>query len=150
MAEARSIELEGGLRVAAAVDEAFELFSPRGERAWVPGWEPELVHPPGASWAAGQIFRTRGKRGDAIWVVTALDRSRHEAEYYRVEAERYVARVRVACEARGPARTEVRVSYLYVGLSPTGNEDIATMSAEDYEERMRHWEGWIREYLSRR
>jgi len=146
----RAIELRGGLSVPAAVEQAFELFSPLGEKQWVPGWDPELLHPEGVSWAQGQLFRTREERGDAIWVVTSLDRSRHEAEYHRVEPGRYVARVRVECEARGPARTEVRVSYQYVGLSPAGNDEIGRMSATEYEEKMRRWEGWIEEHLSRR
>jgi len=146
----RAVELKGSLTVAAAVEQAFELFSPLGEKLWVPGWDPELLHPEGVAWAQGQLFRTREERGDAIWVVTTLDRSRHEAEYHRIEPGRYVARVRVRCEARGPARTEVQVSYQYVGLSPAGNDEIGKMSAADYEAKMRRWEGWIEEHLSRR
>jgi hypothetical protein len=50
MGAAGSIELEGGFSVAGPVDSVFELFSPLGEKAWVPGWDPELIHPPGVSW----------------------------------------------------------------------------------------------------
>jgi hypothetical protein len=124
---------------------AFELFSPLGEKRWVPGWDPELIHPPGVAWERGLIFRTREDRGEAIWVVTALDHGRHEVEYHRVEAGRYVARVNVLCSA-GPDRgTEVRVTYTFVGLSEMGNEDIAAMSPQAYEEKLRRWKGWIQE-----
>jgi len=54
-------------------------FSPLGERLWVPDWEPEILHPPGESWAQGLIFRTREEKGDAVWLVTALDRAGHES-----------------------------------------------------------------------
>ena len=71
MFTARSIELGGGFTLPAPPDATFELFSPLGEKRWVPGWDPELIHPPGATWERGLIFRTREERGDAIWVVTA-------------------------------------------------------------------------------
>ena len=150
MSAARSIELEGGFSVADAADSVFELFSPLGEKAWVPGWEPELIHPLGVSWERGLVFRTREERGEAIWIVTALDRRRHEVEYHRVEPGRYVARVSVACSARGEGETDVRVSYAFVGLSPAGNEDIARMSAAAYEEKMRRWQAWIAAHLAGR
>jgi hypothetical protein len=150
MGAAGSIELEGGFSVAGPVDSVFELFSPLGEKAWVPGWDPELIHHPGVSWERGLVFRTREERGEAIWIVTALDRRRHEVEYHRVEPGRYVARVSVACSARGGGETDVRVSYAFVGLSPAGNEDIAGMSRESYEEKMRWWQGWIAGHLADR
>jgi len=143
-----SIELRGGLTVAAPVQEAFGLFSPEGEKLWVPGWAPELLHPPGREWERGLTFRTQEERGEAVWVVTALDRERHEVEYYRVEHGRYIARVCVRCQARGPRLTEAAVTYTFVGLSEEGNRDIAAMSEAAYEEKMRRWQGWIATHLS--
>jgi hypothetical protein len=148
MFEARSIELSGGFALAAAPDAAFELFSPLGEKRWVPGWNPELLHPPGVSWERGLIFRTTEERGEAVWVVTALDRSRREVEYHRVEAGRYVARVSVLCGPHAGGQTEVRVTYLFVGLSEVGNQDIAAMSPQSFEDKMRRWQEWIRRHLS--
>ena len=148
MDPARSIELSGGFTVAGTVDVVFELFSPLGEKAWVPGWDPEIIHPPGVAWARGLVFRTREERGEAIWIVTALDRRRHEVEYQRVEPGRCVARVSVACSAPSEQETDVRVSYAFVGLSPAGNGDIARMSTESYEEKMRRWQGWIAGHLA--
>jgi hypothetical protein len=149
VAPPRTIELRGGLVVQGPAEEVFGLFSPLGEKAWVPGWDPELIHPPGATWERGLVFRTREERGEAIWIVTALDRQRHEVEYHRVEPGRYVARVGVVCSARGERETDVRVSYGFVGLSPAGNEDIARMSEEAYGEKMLRWQGRIAEHLAR-
>ena len=143
MFEARSIELAGSFTLPMAPAEAFPLFSPIGEKRWVPGWDPELVHPPGVEWERGLIFRTREERGDAIWVVTALDRERREVEYHRVEAGRYVARVQVRCPAAPAGGTDVHVTYTFVGLSDVGNGDIAAMSREAYVEKMQRWQGWI-------
>lgn len=146
---ANSIELSGGFVVAGPVEQVFELFSPLGEKLWVPEWNPELLYPPGASWARGLIFRTQEEKGEAVWVVTALEREAHEVEYHRVESERYVAHVRVACMASADGRTQVTTTYAFVGLSPEGNADIALMTNEIYAEKMKRWERWISESLAR-
>ena len=143
-------ELAGHLVVDAPIETAFPCFSPLGERAWVPGWDPELLGPPGASWEQGQIFRTREATGDAIWIVTRLERAAHAVEYHRVEPGRYVARVRVECRRVTDRQTEVRVSYVFLGLSSDGNADIAAMSAEAYAEKMARWTRWIGDSLARK
>ena len=145
-----SVELAGGFVISAPVGVTFELFSPLGERLWVPGWAPELLHPPGAEWEEGLIFRTEEELGEAVWVVTALDRKQHAVEYYRVEPGRFVARVRVRCRARQPKQTDVAVTYSFVGLSEVGNRDIAAMSESAYEQKLKRWRDWIETYLRSR
>ncbi len=143
----QSREHSGSLSIHASIDSVFELFSPVGERAWVPGWSPELLHPPGASWAQGQIFRTREPTGDAVWIVTRLDRDAHDVEYHRVEPQRHVARVRVRCTASSGTITTVVVTYAFIGLSREGNDQIAAMTAEAYAEKMSRWQHWIDAHL---
>ena len=145
----QSRRLAGRLHVAAPVAQAFQLFSPLGEKAWVPGWDPELLHPGGVEWAEGLIFRTRGESGDAIWVVTRLDRSAWSVEYHRVEPDLYVARVSVQCTPVTDVVTEVATEYEFVGLSECGNGEIAHMTEEAHAEKMTRWSGWIAGALAR-
>lgn len=145
---ARSVELSGGFAVDRPVDEVFELFSPLGETRWVPGWEPELLHPQGVSWARGLIFRTREARGEVVWIVTALEYDAHAVEYHRVEPGRYVARVSVRCAAQAERRTQVTVSYAFVGLSDEGNQEIALMTPASYAQKMQRWTDWIAEHFA--
>lgn len=137
----------GKVHVAAAPDEAFPLFSPEGEKRWVPGWAPEILHPPEGRWEARQIFRTQEESGEAVWVISRLDRGAHEAEYHRIEPGRYVARVEVACRPAPEGGTEAEIAYSFVGLSDSGNRDIEAMTPEDYEAKMVRWTGWIRRCL---
>jgi hypothetical protein len=148
MFAAASIDLTGGFAVSAPADRTFELFSPLGEKRWVPGWDPELLHPPGVEWARGLIFRTQEEQGEAVWMVILLDRQGHDVEYCRVEPGRYVARVRVQCKAREVARTDVRVGYTFVGLSEPGNQEIAAMSQAAFDEKMKRWQQWIGDCLA--
>lgn len=140
----------GRFTVQAPIEVVFPLFSPLGERDWVPGWNPTLVHPPGVSWDQGQIFQTPGEHGDVTWIITALDRGAHRVEYHRVEAGRHVTRVRVACTGVDDRRTEVVTTYLFVGLSAAGNDEVRAMTAEAYDQKMTRWAEWIAAYVSRR
>ena len=145
----QSIELQGSFTLSGRTEPVFQLFSPLGEIRWVPGWSPELLHPPGASWEVGLVFRTREELGDAIWIVTKLDHETHSVEYHRVENGRYVARVAVRCIARGECQTEVHAAYTFIGLSERGNGDIALMTPAAYEEKMARWQRWIQDCLSK-
>jgi hypothetical protein len=144
----RSVERSGGFTLSMPPDVAFPYFSPIGEKVWAPGWDPELLHPPGVDWAPGLLFRTRSEHGDAIWVVTALNPERHEVEYHKLEAERSVTKVSVQCTPLGPDQTEVRVTYFLVALSEAGNQLIAEMTPASYEGRMKNWQRWIHESRS--
>lgn len=147
--EAGTVQLKGGLRVGAPPDHVFPLFSPLGERAWVPGWDPEILYPHGASWTRGMVFRTRSDSGDALWIVTRLDPDAHEVEYRRVEPGRYVVRISVRCTADPAPGTAVSIEYEFVGLSESGNAEIAAMTQEGYAQKMRQWEAWIAAALKR-
>jgi hypothetical protein len=145
----RTRTLRGEFAVGGAVDSIFRLFSPLGEKSWVPGWDPELLHPKGVTWGQGLLFRTKEEKGDAIWIVSQLDRSGYRVEYHRVEPNRYVARVEVCCRALSATETEVRTAYEFIGLSREGNEEIATMTEDDYKLKMERWRSWITAYLER-
>lgn len=145
--EPRSIVLRGGFALPCPVETAFPLFSPLGEKDWVPGWNPTLLHPTGVGWAEGQVFTTQEEKGEAVWVVTRLDHVRHEAGYARVEPGRWVAQVQVRCEPRGAATTDVRVQYTFIGLSDAGSAEIAAMTEDAYAEKMMRWRRLIEEHL---
>ena len=143
----RSLILAGSLSLPGGIDRVFPLFSPAGERDWVPGWDPEFLWPPGVVWEEGMLFRTQEEKGPAVWVVTRLDPSAHAVTYHRVEAGRYVARVDVACRPVGQTRTEAEVRYTFVGLSDAGNREIEAMTPAAYEGKMARWKGWIEAFL---
>lgn len=138
-----SIRLTGTLTVDRPVDEAFPLFSPIGEKAWVPDWTPELIHPADRDWAEGQIFCTPLDSGRAVWVVNRLDAVSHRVSYHRVEPEHLVARIDVECRPAGTGRTDVTTSYEFISLSESGDATIAGMTQEAYEAKMKQWEEWI-------
>src|SRR5271169_4508443 len=117
--------------------EAFPLFSPVGEKCWVPRWEPDLLYPLGVDWAEGQLFCTREEFGDAIWVVSRLDVVNCNVIYYRVEPGRYVAKIDIRVKPIGDLHSGAIIDYSFVGLSEAGNNEIELMTKGAYDEKMK-------------
>lgn len=142
-----SVTFRGCLSVAAPLARTFPLFSPEGERSWVPGWNPELLYPHKARWEQGQIFRTQEEQGEAVWIITRLHWETHTVEYHRVEAGRFVARIDVRCCSTGESTSQVLTAYTFIGLCESGNREIATMTQAAYDEKMGRWAQWICAHL---
>jgi hypothetical protein len=134
-----SVDLHGSFRVALPVDRAFPLFSPRGEEVWVPGWKPEILHPAGATWEEGLVFRTYDDGVDVVWFVAKLDHAAHRVTYHRVERGRAAVTVTVACDAVDASSTEVKVRYVFVGISDDGNAQIRALTQEAFAGKMQKW-----------
>ena len=134
--------LTGSIILSLEPQEAFPLFSPKGEISWVPGWQPELLYPQGADWAEGQIFRTREEYGEGLWVVARLNPAEFYVRYNRFEPGRYVAIVEVGI-IKVHNGSQVTVTYSFVGLSERGNKDIDGMSQSAYDEKLEHWSEWL-------
>jgi len=145
----RVCSFHGRLVLPLGVDDAFRLFSPQAEKLWVPDWNPEFLYPGAITWERGQLFRTREERGEAVWIITALDREQHRVEYHRVEPGRYVAHIVVRCDSLADQEAEVLTAYSYVGLSVGGNQEISGMTQEAYAAKMRRWTEWIGRSLAR-
>jgi len=139
--------LTGTLRVPLPPDEAFRLFTARGERDWVDGWEPHFPDPVDDDAAVGTVFETGTGGHHATWIVT--DRDGHlRIRYARVAAGRDAGTVEVTL---APSRedTEVTVTYQLTALTPGGAEWLRTFAA-GYPEFLRSWESAIADFLHRR
>lgn len=148
--EPHTATFRGQMLVTGEAAVVFPLFSPAGEESWVPGWAPEYLYPAETRWAEGQVFRTQEPMGEAIWVVTRLDREQHRVEYHRVEPGRYVARIAVGCRPLPDKRTEVSTAYSFIGLSEAGNREIAAMTQQEYDAKMSRWTEWTARHLAAR
>lgn len=114
--------------VDAPLDAVFALFDPIAERDWVPGWNPEPIHPPELSLDEASVFALqRGGRRE-IWTVLRHDPKRHVAEYLATAPGHQQRWITVACETVEDG-TRVNVRYRVTALSPEGNEDLAQLDA---------------------
>jgi hypothetical protein len=138
-----SVTFEGSFRVHQPAEHAFPLFSPRGEEAWVPGWKPEMLHPAGAEWETGLVFRTVHDGQESIWFVRSLDRDAHRVTYDRVDLGMTATTVSVRCEAAGSDTTNVSVTYTFVGITDAGNAFVRAQKRDEFAAKMERWQDAI-------
>ena len=145
-----SVKYSNRFQIEQPVLKVFPLFSPEGEKNWVPGWSYENVMGT-TELSEDYVFLTtshdHGHR-DAIWLVKRYDPDAHMVEFYRVEPGDKVGVVKVTCSETGTDRTEVEVSYKYVALSESGEAFISQFTQSDYDEFIGEWEELILTYFA--
>ncbi len=125
--------------VARPIAEAFELFTPAGERAWAQGWDPRYVHPADGRTEQGMVFITTHNDETTIWTMLRHDPGAGIVEYLRVTPGARIASVLVQCSAIDAARTRVTVVYRFTGLSEAGNASVRAMDETHYRAFIDGW-----------
>lgn len=127
------------------VPEAFRLFTARGERDWVEGWEPVFPTPVADDAVVGTVFLTDHGGQPVTWIVVDRDGDRG-IRYARVAAGRDAGTVEVRLAPAG-SQTRVEVTYVVTALEPAGGEWLREFEAA-YPDMMRSWEAAIGKSLS--
>jgi hypothetical protein len=131
------------------VAEVFSLFSPEGEKSWVPGWDYENVMGT-TELSEDYVFLTRnhdhGTR-EAIWIVKTYDPKSHVVQYYKIEPDEKIGVVTVKCTELEAARTKVQVTYKYLALSATGEMFVSEFNQNVYEEFIAEWQKLLSNYF---
>jgi hypothetical protein len=127
----------------------FPLFTPEGEKAWVPGWDYENVMGT-PELCEDYVFLTKKHdhgSSNAIWIVKKYDPKSHFVQYYKIEPETKIGVVSVKCIEMGPAKTEVQVTYKYLSLSKNGEVFISGFSEKVYEDFIGEWQKLLANYF---
>jgi hypothetical protein len=140
---ATHIERTGSFALPLSPAEALPLFTAEGERSWVPGWEPQYIHPPHASSAAGTVFRTDHGGEETLWIVLRYEPVEGIAEYGRFTPGSRLGTVRVQCTGEGDSQTRVSVTYALTAVSPSGSEALIAMSIDAFATMLQEWRGLI-------
>ncbi|MEU4543650.1 hypothetical protein [Nonomuraea dietziae] len=131
-------------------EEAFVLFTPRGEERWAEGWEPVFRHPVDDDSAPGTVFETAARAESTIWVVVDR-RPGRLISYARITPGSRAGTVTVTLE---PVKTSVeasaargaslaRVTYELTALSDEGERELRRF-ADGYQAYLSSWEEAIR------
>jgi hypothetical protein len=127
--------------LAAPPAEAFELFTPEGERRWIADWSPQYFHPADGTLAAGLTFRT-SRAGETVdWLVTRYEPARFAVEYCRITAGARFGTVGVVCREAG-AGTHVEVRYRLTATSDDGRTAL-TRFAAGFDDMTVAWAGQL-------
>jgi len=117
-------------------EHAFALFTPLGERQWVPGWDPQFPAPVHDDSAPGTVFQTDAQGRRATWVV--VDRTPPtRISYARVIEGMNAGTVSVALERAGSGSV-VEVTYDLTSLTDEGGRQLRAF-ADDYPGFLGSW-----------
>jgi len=131
------------------VAELFPLFSPEGEKAWVPGWRYKKITDT-TELCEDYIFLTNAhahNAKDAIWIVKKYEPESYLIQLYRVEPEEKVGVVTVKCVELETAKVKVQVTYKYTALSDKGEAFIDDFTEEFYSKFIGEWRLLLLEYF---
>jgi Polyketide cyclase / dehydrase and lipid transport len=128
------------IRVALPAEEAFQLFTPRGECEWARGWDPTFPALTDDDSEPGTVFQidAHGHRG--TWLVTDRQWGRRIA-YAQVVPGQRAGSVTVTLDAIDGG-SEVEVVYELTPLSEAGEHDLVQF-AENYGDFLRSWQDEI-------
>ena len=130
----------------------FPLFSAEGEKLWVPGWDYENVMG-STDLCEDYVFLTKSHDhalSDAVWVVKRYEPENYWVQFYKVEPGEKVGVIEVKCAEKSETRTEIRVSYEYIGLSVKGDEFVSGFSSSEYKAYIAEWESLLVKYFEER
>ena len=135
------------IRVALPAEEAFQLFTPRGEREWAQEWNPTFPVPTDDDSEPGTVFQVdaHGRRG--TWLVTEREWGRRIA-YAQVVPDQRAGSITVTLDAI-EGESEVEVVYELTPLSEVGKRDLEQF-AENYGAFLRSWQDEIATCLKNR
>jgi MOSC domain-containing protein YiiM len=138
----RLVRREGRIRLPAPVATTFPLFTPDGERLWVPGFDPAFLHPASGEQGPGAIFTTNHDGEDTLWMVLRLSPADGIAEYARVTpgSRRGVVRVRLEPEDGATAAT---IAYELESLSEAGDTALDALTDAAYRSMLQDWEARV-------
>jgi hypothetical protein len=135
------------IHVALPTEAAFQLFTPRGERDWAPGWDPTFPAPTSDDTEPGTVFETDAHGHRGTWLVTDRVWGRRIAYAQVIPGER-AGCIAVTLDATEGA-SEVEVVYDLTPLSEAGARHLAQF-ADGYGDYLHSWEAAIAACLEKR
>jgi hypothetical protein len=140
----QSIKRSGTLRVEAAPEHAFQLFTAPGEKLWIDGWDPDVLSG-GDGRARGAVFVTSAAGEKAYWVVVDYDEAALHARYARIAPGTRAGTVEVFARDDGSGSAEITVTYELTALSEKGHELLAEFDRQAFNRMLADWERLIRD-----
>ncbi len=136
-------------RILAPPSRVFPLLCPVLEVEWVPGWMPGKVISESGVAEQECIFVTPNEPyDDAIWIVSKHNPVSLCVEMYKVTPGHTVGKLEASLSPAEDDTTDVRISYEFTAIGPSGEEFLSEFTVGWYERFMVEWEAAMNRYLA--
>jgi hypothetical protein len=139
--------LSDRIHVTLPAEEAFQLFTPRCEREWAPGWDPAFPAPASDDSEPGTVFETEAHGRQGTWLVTDRIWGRRIAYAHVIPGDRAGSITVTLQETEGGS--EVEVVYELTSLGEAGARHLEQF-ADGYGAFLQSWEDAIAACLENR
>jgi hypothetical protein len=146
MPACKRVRLTGTIRLPLPPKDAITLFTPTGERAWAPGWDPQFPSPTTDDTEPGTVFQTDHAGRRSTWTVTRRDPATTIAYVTTTPGDR-AGLVTVACKPGEDNTTTATVSYDLTTLAPEANADLDRFAAH-YPSFLDQWQQAIAQAIT--
>lgn len=130
----------GTLTVMAPAATTLELFTPEGERRWVPDWSPDYLFRAGGGDEIDTVFRTEHDGEETYWIVLEHDLEEHDAAYARITPGSRLGTVTVDVEPIDETSCWVEVCYELTAMSAAGNDALRRFDVKAFRAMLDEWE----------
>lgn len=122
------------------------LFGADKERAWAPGWQPDVLWPADGSDRSGMIFTVAHGHTQAVWVNTRFDLRSGDVQYVYVVPETLATVITIGMRPdHGAAR--VTVTYDRTALTADANAHVLELAEHD-KQAGSEWQQQINSFLT--
>ena len=136
--------LTGRIQVGLPPDEAFRLFTPRGERTWMAGWQPRFPAVAADDTEPGTVFETSSHGQTTVWLVLHRQWGKR-ISYARVSPGDRAGTVTIVVYPIG-SHSEVDVTYELTALTDAASTGLREF-ADDYPAYLQSWQDAIAVWL---
>lgn len=132
-------------RIRATPEEVFPLLCPELEKAWLPGWDAQMIHSGSGVAERGAVFETR----TATWIVTEYDAPRRVA-FARWQTDRVLVHIEISLGRHVEGDTAVCITYTSTPTDESSRAILAAARESDWRETMLFWEGSMNAWFDKK
>lgn len=120
--------------------DAIQLFTAKGETAWIPGWNPSLLK--GDGYEKGSVFAiSHGKH--STFIPIDYDEEKKHALYAKVTQGISADSIEINVGSNKRVGSIVTVDWERTALSDRGNEEVSKFDSKAYRQMMAEWKTMI-------
>jgi hypothetical protein len=146
----KSINHTKSFEIDISIEKIFPLFSPEGEKLWVPDWDYINIMET-TNISENYVFLTKTHdhaTTNAIWIINKYEPQSYFIQFYKIEPKDKIGIVTIKCFKLASVRTNVRVTYEYISLSQNGEKFISEFNESIYEKFINEWQILLSNYFN--